>query len=491
MTCQRNLANLDGTLTSVRHNMAACQQSKDALDQKIGNCEAKATQLQQETEKWKQAEEKALGMQKFIVGKLAACQNQVKDLNGPDGSAGSVNAFGSENNNTSTSGDCKAVIKKSNQDCVTKIQAFRANIDKIVLLEAGARKAYFKKIQQTNGEQVECLEKLASIQDNLGEQQYNNSLLLRELRYMKVQNGAYRRNEVGGAGVGGSCTADNVINSKQVDMLRSQVRKETELALTKEMAVEKQLLETQKQELAGRLAQLEIKSHQLKQEEARLDGKYEGQQPSDSESALYVRQLQSYMDGLQSFRKDLRETVFQTSNMASAQDLQVTTRSYLSSLVTECNNRLATATQKTDQILVQLEALKTAIAQKDSFVPSSNFSTGSSYDENMTDYSLDSVVAHWKNFRFNRWPLIHKLAGLLSLVVFDVVLFQLLLPTDSFVCVVLTLLLHGGLVFQCAVYGNWICAALFCCNVLLGLIFLIKPGWALRFSCSNGYITIT
>lgn len=477
--CQGKLASLDGILTSTRQNMTLCQNSvtecqdlQKQLDEDISTCT-------QEKNKFQQAEANALKLQKFIVGKLSVCQNSLKqgDLSCPD-----VASTGNSGNSVT---NCQPVIQKANQECVHKIAAVRSSIEKIVLLEAGARKAYFSKMKDTNTQQVECLEKLASIQDNLGEQQYNNTVLLRELRHMRTTNGAYRRNS--------GATAQGEFTTNQMQLLRTQVVRETEVAMEKKMASEKQSLDTQRQDIASKMSGLEIKAYELKQEEDRLHGHGSRPEQDGDASSVYVRQLQTYMDGLQSFRKDLRETAFQTSNMASTQDLQVTTKTWLNNLVSECNSRLAAATQKTDQILSQLQALQTQIRNKNfevaGGIPDLTLSTSDGL--NMTDTSLDSIIAHWKNFKFQRWPMSHKILGLLCLVCFDVVLFQLLLPTDSIVCVLLTLILHGGLVYQCILHNNWICTALFSCNVILGLVFLIKPGWALRFSCSNGYITIT
>mmetsp|Transcript_25314 Transcript_25314/g.35666 ORF Transcript_25314/g.35666 Transcript_25314/m.35666 type:complete len:473 (+) Transcript_25314:78-1496(+) len=460
--CEDQLKTLKRDVEAGYQNLTACQQ---ASLQKTGEWKQEKTVLVE-------AQTKSNQLQQFIVSKLSSCQTQVKELEARTGAAQPGN---------SSQHSCRAVAQATAADCAQRIKALRANIDKIVLLEAGARKAYFQKVKDSNSQQVHCLEQLADVQDSLGDQQRNNSVLLQELKQLR-DNGSYQSY----ARPQATAPTKMGMNDQQVEMLKTQVRKETQIAMEKEMASEKKLLADQKEELSQKLSELEIRSHHLKQEEARL-GKSVGSDTDDVPATSsvdqnrYASQLQVYMENLQGFRKDLRETVFQTSTMADSQNLQVETRDWLNKVVAECNSRLAAATKQTEDILRQMQALRTTP------VPGLTSTPGN----HTSDLSVQSLADHFKTFKFQRWPMWQKAASLLGVVLVDVVLFQLLLPTDNAVCLVFTLVLHSFLVWQCVLASSWICTALFSCNVALGLVFLVKPKWALRLSCENGYFAIT
>lgn len=91
---------------------------------------------------------------------------------------------------------------------------------------------------------------------------------------------------------------------------------------------------------------------------------------------------------------------------------------------------------------------------------------------------------------FHNWSAENKCIWLLALVVIDFTAFQLLLP-DSRFCIFIVMLLWAGLAAQCFLISNWVLTTLFGANGLLGLVFLFRPSWALRFSCDSGYITFT
>lgn len=66
--------------------------------------------------------------------------------------------------------------------CTARLDTFKATVERLVLLEAGARKAYYDRLQNKTLEQAACLEQVASLQEFIGENQHNNTALARRVQ---------------------------------------------------------------------------------------------------------------------------------------------------------------------------------------------------------------------------------------------------------------------------------------------------------------------